>query len=253
VKERILANEGDSISASSESAPALADVADGIDQAITSRHSCRRFLPDKVTRQQIEHLLDVARWAPSGTNTQPWHVIVVAGAARDAMCDEIVCAASANPSPASSQGREYEYYPSDWFEPYLGRRRACGWGLYGCLGITRENKAGMTEQRLRNYRFFGAPVGLIVTIDRRLNRGSWMDLGMFIQNLSLSARGMGLHTCAQAAFADYHDIIRRHLAIDSEQIVVCGMAIGYRDPNAPENVWRTDRESVDRFTSWHGL
>lgn len=229
------------------------DIAADIDQAITSRHSCRRFLPDKVSRQQVAHLLNVARWAPSGTNTQPWQVAVVAGDARNQLCEAIMAEASTSPMPDKGHGREYEYYPTEWFEPYLGRRRACGWGLYRSLGLTRENKSGMTEQRLRNYLFFDAPIGLIITIDRRLNRGSWMDLGMFIQNISLSARGIGLHTCAQAAFADYHATIRRQLAIHDEQMIVCGMAIGYRDPEAPENIWRTGREPVEAFTSWHGF
>jgi nitroreductase len=209
-------------------------------------------LPTKVTRTQIAHLLDIARWAPSGTNTQPWQVYVVAGDARDKMCAEIVAEAARTPV-TDSKKREYEYYPTQWFEPYLGRRRACGWGLYGSLGITRDNKPGMARQRLRNFQFFDAPVGLIIAIDRRLNRGSWMDLGMFLQNVMVGAREMGLHTCSQAAFADFHDVIRQHVPIPDEHIVVCGMALGYRDPDAAENIWRTDRESVDAFTRWLGI
>ena len=228
----------------------LNDVATSVDNAIRSRHSVRSFLDRPVSRDAIEHILDVARFAPSGTNTQPWQVYVLGGAVKEALSAEILADHEVNPE---RQQREYEYYPTDWYEPYLSRRRACGWGLYGALGIERGQKDRMHAQRARNYTFFDAPVGLILTIERRLNTGSWMDLGMFMQNLMLSARGQGLHTCPQAAFANYHDIIRRHLPISGEEIVVCGMAVGYRNPDAPENIWRTDREPVSGFTQWVGL
>ena len=225
------------------------DVATSVDQAIRSRHSVRAFLPKPVPRSTVEHILDVARYAPSGTNTQPWIVYVPAPAVKDAMCAEILADYHANPE---REEREYEYYPTDWFEPYLGRRRACGWGLYGSLGIGREHKRRMHAQRGRNYVFFDAPVGLVFAIERRLNKGSWIDMGLFLQNVMLAARAQGLHTCPQAAFANYHTILRRHLRIPDSEIVVCGMAMGYRDPEAPENIWRTDRAPVESFTRWVG-
>jgi len=228
----------------------LNDVATSVDDAIRSRHSVRAFLDRPVSRETIEHILEVARFAPSGTNTQPWQVYVLGDAVKEALSAEILAEHEVDPE---RKQREYEYYPTDWYEPYLGRRRACGWGLYGALGIERGQKDRMHAQHARNYTFFDAPVGLILTIERRLNTGSWMDLGMFMQNLMLSARGQGLHTCPQAAFANYHDIIRRHLPISGEEIVVCGMAVGYRNPDAPENIWRTDREPVSGFTQWVGL
>ena len=228
----------------------LNDVATSIDDAIRSRHSVRAFLDRPVSRGHIEHILDVARYAPSGTNTQPWQVYVLAGEVKKALSAEILADYADNPE---REEREYEYYPTDWYEPYLGRRRACGWGLYGSLGIERGQKERMHAQRARNYLFFDAPVGLIFAIERRLNTGSWMDLGMFIQNVMLSARGQGLHTCPQAAFANYHKIIRRHLPVPDEEIVVCGMALGYRDPEAAENIWRTDRDPVAGFTRWLGF
>jgi nitroreductase len=228
----------------------LSDVASSIDDAIRSRHSVRAFLDRPVARQRIEHILDVARYAPSGTNTQPWHVYVITGEVKKALSAEILADHDENPE---REEREFEYYPTDWYEPYLGRRRACGWGLYGSLGIERGQKERMHAQRARNYLFFDAPVGLIFTIERRLNTGSWMDLGMFMQNVMLSARGQGLHTCPQAAFANYHKIIRRHLPVPDEEIVVCGMALGYRDPEAAENIWRTDRDPVAGFTRWLGF
>ena len=226
------------------------DVATSIDDAIRSRHSVRSFLDRSVARETIEEILEVARYAPSGTNTQPWLVYVLGGEVKKAMSAEILADHDVHPE---REEREYEYYPTDWFEPYLGRRRACGWGLYGSLGIERGQKDRMRDQRARNYTFFDAPIGLMFTIERRLTVGSWMDLGMFLQNVMLSARGHGLHTCPQAAFANYHSIIRRHLPIPDEEIVVCGMAVGYRDPQAPENIWRTDRDPVSGFTRWLGI
>ena len=227
-----------------------ADIARDVDEAITTRHSVRAFLDEPVEKKLIYHLLDVARYAPSGTNTQPWHVYVSAGDKKTAMCREILADYEAN---GERKEREYEYYPTDWYEPYLGRRRACGWGLYGSLGIGREDRERMAAQRGRNFVFFDAPVGLMFAIERRLETGSWMDLGMFIQSIMIAARGQGLHTCPQAAFANYHRIIRRHLPVPDDQIVVCGMAVGYRDPDAPENIWRTDREPVESFTRWVGF
>ncbi len=226
------------------------DIASTIAEAITSRHSVRAFLDQPVSRETIEHLLDLARYAPSGTNTQPWHVYVLGGDVKRDLSAAILTDYADNDE---RDEREYEYYPTDWYEPYLSRRRACGWGLYGSLGIERGDKERMQAQRGRNYIFFDAPVGLLFSIERRLNTGSWMDLGMFIQNVMLAARGEGLHTCPQAAFANYHSIIRRHLPIPGDEIVVCGMAVGYRDPDAPENIWRTDREPVAGFTQWFGF
>jgi nitroreductase len=221
-----------------------------VDEAITSRQSCRRFLDRQITREQVHHLLEVGRFAPSGSNVQPWKVYAIGGEKKEALCEEILEDYHAN---GERQEREYEYYPTDWFEPYLERRRACGWGLYGSLGITREQKDRMSRQRARNYIFFGAPVGLVFTINRRLNTGSWMDMGMFLQSVMLAARGQGLHTCAQASFANYPGILRRHLGIPGEEIVVCGMAVGYGDMGAPENRWRTDRAPVESFTRWVGF
>jgi len=227
-----------------------AHFAKDVDDAITSRQSVRRFTDEPVSREQVRHLLDVARFAPSGTNTQPWHVDVLVGASRDALCEEIMADYQAN---GERSNREYEYYPTQWFDPYLSRRRACGWGLYGSMGITREDKHLMHEQRGRNYVFFGAPLGMIFSIDRRLNVGSWMDMGMFLQNVMVAARAHGLHTCAQASFANYPEIVRRHCTIPDEHVVVCGMAVGYGVMDAPENVWRTEREPVEAFTRFHGF
>tara|TARA_R110000787_G_scaffold137458_25_gene250868 strand:+ start:14007 stop:14696 length:690 start_codon:yes stop_codon:yes gene_type:complete len=216
--------------------------------AITSRQSIRAFTDQPVDTGQIEELLRVARWAPSGSNIQPWKLHVLTGDARDRLVAAVMEAFEADPDCSD---REYEYYPTDWYDPYITRRRACGWGLYNAVGVQRGDSAGMKRQRARNYSFFDAPVGMIFTIEKRLNTGSWMDLGMFLQSLMIAARAAGLDTCAQAAFADYHAAIRTVLPIDEGEIVVCGLGLGYRDATAPENQWRTDREEVDVFTTWH--
>ena len=224
--------------------------AKNIDDAMTSRQSVRTYTDEAVSKADLHHILDVARYAPSGTNTQPWKVYAVGGAAKQALSAAIL---TEYQSHGERSTREYEYYPSDWFEPFLGRRRACGWGLYGSMGITRADKDLMAEQRGRNYLFFGAPAGLLFTINRRLNTGSWLDLGMFMQNVMTAARGRGLHTCAQASFADYPDIVRAHVNIADDEILVCGMAIGYGDLSTPENIWRTEREPVEGFAEFYGF
>ncbi|VVO43334.1 nitroreductase [Pseudomonas fluorescens] len=221
-----------------------------IDAAIRSRKSVRRFLPLSVPRHVIKHILDLAARAPSGNNVQPWHVHVVSGQAKQALCADLLVAAT---TQAEQHNAEYPYYPDNWFEPYQGRRRAVGFDLYEALGIERDDTLARHQQMLRNYQFFDAPVGLLISLDRRLNTGSFMDLGMFIQNIMLAARGQGLHTCAQAAFAWYHQVIRQHLPVADNDILVCGIALGHEDCNAPENNLETPREPVAGFASFHGF
>lgn len=221
-----------------------------VDVAIRSRKSVRRFLPLSIPRHQVEHILGVAARAPSGNNVQPWHVHVLTGDAKQALCTDILDAAR---TQTEQHGAEYSYYPDNWFEPYLGRRRASGFGLYETLGIARDDLQAREQQMQRNYQFFDAPVGLLISLDRRLNTGSYMDLGMFIQNILLAARAQGLHTCPQAAFAWYHRIVRRHVPLAENDILVCGIALGHEDREAPENMLKTAREPVANFTSFHGF
>ncbi len=218
-----------------------------VDAAITSRHSMRAFLPKPVPRETIEHILQVASRAPSGTNTQPWQVHVLSGAARDRLCQRIL-AVHNEPAVAAQHQEEYAYYPSEWVSPYIDRRRKVGWDLYGLLGIGKADKARMHQQHGRNYLFFDAPVGLIFTIDRVMKQGSWLDYGMFLQSLMIAARGQGLHTCPQAAFTQYHRLIAEELQLAPEQMLVCGMALGYADPAAIENSLVSEREPVSGFT-----
>ncbi|MES2933435.1 MAG: nitroreductase [Pseudomonadota bacterium] len=218
-----------------------------VDAAITSRRSIRKFLPTLVAREDIEQILAVAARAPSGTNTQPWKVIVLSGASKERLSTRIIQAYD-DPTLLSECVEEYNYYPRQWVSPYIERRRKVGWDLYALLGLTRDNKVGMREQQSRNYRFFDAPVGLIFTMDRIMEQGSWLDYGMFLQNIMVAARARGLDTCPQAAFMQFHRIISEELQIPHSEIVVCGMSLGYADLQKVENTLVTEREPVTGFT-----
>ena len=222
-----------------------------VDQAITSRMSVRAFLPDAVPRETLMQVLDAASRAPSGVNTQPWKVYVLQGETRDELVSK-VCAAHdavrADPALAAHYQEAYPYYPEKWVSPYIERRRENGWGLYGLLGIGKGDKDKMHAQHQRNYRFFDAPVGLMFTIDSVLGRGSLLDYGMFLQSIMVAARGHGLHTCPQAAWNGFAKIILPHIGAGEEEMLVCGMALGYADPSALVNSFHTPRESASQFT-----
>ena len=220
-----------------------------IDAAITSRRSIRAFLSTSVAREDIEAILQVAARAPSGTNTQPWKVYVLTGAIKEKLSSEILKVHS-DPALSKQHAEEYSYYPREWVSPYIDRRRKVGWDLYALLGLGRENKAGMHAQHGRNYQFFDAPVGLIFTIDRVMEQGSWLDYGMFLQNIMIAARGRGLDTCPQAAFTQFHKIIGEILALPDSEQVVCGMSLGYADPDKIENTLLTEREPVAGFVKF---
>lgn len=217
-----------------------------VDKAITSRRAVRAFLPTPIAREDIEAILEVAARAPSGTNTQPWKAYVLTGSCKERLSAEILRIYN-DPQQALEYTAEYRYYPRQWTSPYIERRRKVGWDLYSLLGLTRDNKAGMHAQHGRNFAFFDAPVGMIFTIDRVMERGSWLDYGMFLQNIMIAARGRGLDTCPQAAFASFHRIIAKELALPENEIVVCGMALGHADPDKIENTLVTEREPVSAF------
>lgn len=218
-----------------------------MERAITSRRSIRAFLPEPVPRATVEHLLRVASRAPSGSNIQPWRVHVLLGAALAGLTNDLLALHEAG----EPTRREYDYYPTKWRSPYIERRRKTGWGLYALAGIERGDHVAGDRQRGLNYRFFGAPVGLIFAIDRDLKRGSWLDFGMFLQNIMVAARGRGLDTCPQAALANFPAVTRRHLGISIDQMIVCGMALGRADLNAPTNTFVTEREELSTFVTVH--
>lgn len=222
-------------------------------EAITSRMSVRAFTKENVSKEVILKLLNISARAPSGTNTQPWKVYVVEGAPFRDLCEK-VCAAydsiAANPELAKEYQPAYEYYPAKWFSPYIDRRRENGWGLYGLLGITKGDKDKMHAQHRKNFEAFGAPVCLFFTIDKELGRGSMLDYGMFLQNIMVAARGEGLDTCPQAAWNDYAKIILPAIGAKENEMLVCGMALGYADKADIVNTFITPRVNAEDFTTW---
>jgi nitroreductase len=221
--------------------------------AIESRFSARAFLPTPVPRATIEKMLALASRAASGTNTQPWKVYVLQGASRDTLVGKVCAAHDAiyrDPSVGAEYREEYDYYPEKWVSPYIDRRRENGWSLYGLLGIAKGEKDKMHAQHQRNFRFFDAPVGLMFTLDRVMGRGSLVDYGMFLQTFMLAARAEGLHTCPQAAWNGFAKIILPHVGAGPDEMLVCGMSLGYADVDAPVNGFHTPREPVQAFTTW---
>lgn len=215
---------------------------------MAGRHAVRAFLPTEVPRAAIADIVNIAARAPSGTNLQPWRVHVLTGATRQTLVDA-VCAAYDAAAPGHTA--EYDYYPAEFFEPYLTRRRKIGWDLYGLLGIRKGDAERMKAQMRRNLEFFGAPVGLIFSIDRRMGQGGWLDYGMFLQNVMLAARARGLDTCPQVAWLDYHRIIADVLGFGPHEQLVCGMSLGHADPAAIENSLRTERAGLAEFVVFH--
>jgi nitroreductase len=219
-------------------------------EALATRSSKRAFLDRPVPRETVERILALAGLAPSGSNIQPWQVQVVSSAVRDRICQDVTRAAR---EERGQHHREYNYYPEPWREPYLSRRRACGWGLYGLLGIRKGDREAGERQELRNYQFFGAPVGMFFYIDRDLQPGSWLDYGMFLQSIMLLARDFGLDTCPQAAWAHFHRVVAAHLSPPAGQMLVCGMALGYADPADPVNAFRPERLPVAEYARFLGF
>ena len=222
-----------------------------VHDAIMTRRSIRRFLSTPVPMKSLHRILEGAATAPSGHNIQPWKVYAVAGAVKDALSADILKAIATE--PAASHIPEYDYYPIEWVEPFIGRRRKLGHELYAILGIGREDKAAREKQMLENFKFFGAPVGLFVTFDRRCAAGTFMDVGMFIENILIGARGEGLDTCGQAAFINFHKVVRKHLPLADTEMLACGISIGFADPDAPENKLKPEKLPVDQFTTFLGF
>ena len=219
-----------------------------IDRTIASRFACREFSDRSVPRRTIEEILRVARFAPSGANIQPWHVYALAGEMKRKVSASLL---DAHRTARDEHVSEYKYYASDLPSPYVGRRQEFGRIFYGALGIAQADVEGRVNQTAKNYTFFGAPVGLIVTIDRRLEVGSWLDLGMFVQNVMLAAAGRGFQSCPQETFSKYHKILRSLLSIPEEQMVVCGISIGCAKSETKARLM--PRADVQEFASFAGF
>jgi nitroreductase len=229
----------------------VSDAAAAVDEAINSRQSVRAFLPTPVDRATVEKLLQLASRAASGSNIQPWRVRVVAGEVKEKLTKAILDAVVRD--GFEPYQREWNYYPVNWREPFLSRRRKIGWDMYNLLGVAKGDFEGTHRARLRNYEFFGAPVGMMFTLDEDLEIGSFLDLGIYLGTLMVAARGHGLHTCPQAAFADFHKIIRPILNIGEKEVIICGLGLGHIDGDAPVNKLETARAPLADFASFDGF
>lgn len=225
---------------------AVAAAAPVVGETIRSRHATRAFLAQPVSRAVVEDILRLAACSPSGTNTQPWRVHVVMGASRERLV-RAVCAAY-DADPQHIEGAIYQHLDG---EPYLSRKRALGKAMYGLIGINKGETAKMQAQHRRNFEFFGAPVGLLVTIDKRLGNGSWLDTGMFMQTLMLAARAHGLDSCPQAVWVHHESVVARAVGWPEHERLVSGIALGYADPVYPENGLRSERVPVEEFAAFH--
>jgi nitroreductase len=219
-------------------------------ELLKARISIRVFQSTPVSREQVHALLDAARWAPSGGNLQPWKVIAVSGPAKEKVVNLAVQTLLKN--PAGEVGA-HPVYPEKLEEPYRSRRFKIGEDMYALLGIARENRPARLAWFARNYSFFGAPVGLFFIIDRKMGHGQWAHLGMFMQSLALAAQDQGLATCMQESWAMLRDTLHAHFKLPENEMIYCGMALGYADTEAPVNSLRSDREPVEGFATFDGF
>jgi len=220
-----------------------------VSEAVLSRISCRGFRSEPVPGEVLRDILKRARHAPSGGNLQPWHLYAVAGEKLDGLEADVLARFADHPH---GEGSEYRIYPEHLKEPYRSRRFKCGEDLYALLNIERSDKARRRIQFRENFRFFGAPLGLFIYIDRQMQPGQWADVGMFVQTIMLLAREHGLHTCPQEAWAMFHETVARHLHPPPELMLFCGVAMGYMETDHPLNAVRTQRAPLEEFCTFIG-
>lgn len=218
-----------------------------VSEAVNSRRSMRVFKPDPVAKADLEWIIENANRSASNGNLQPWKLYVTMGAARKRLSAAILSAMDAGDN---GPGAEYNVYPQEMTPVYDARRKLVGKQLYTLLGVPRGDAAGMMKQFRKNYEFFDAPVGMILSVEKRMGNGQWIDCGVFLDQLMLLAREKGLHTCPQAAFSRYQHVVRRELNIPEDQTVICGLALGYADPDVVPNSLITDRAPIQDFTTW---
>ncbi|RFQ06071.1 nitroreductase [Pseudomonas putida] len=219
-------------------------------EAVRNRHSTRAFQQRPVDEGLLRDIVDAARYSPSSGNLQPWRLIVLAGGHLQTLKDEVAHTLALHPR---GEGMGYPIYPENLKTTYQARRAKCGEDLYATLGVARDDKAGRGKQFSKNFTFFGAPVGMILAVDRSMGAGQWADLGMFLQTLMLLAQERGLASCPQACWTLVHKTIERHLELPEELMVFCGVALGYPDAEHPINTLRTERASLDDIAEFRGF
>jgi len=215
-----------------------------VSEALATRKSVRAFKPDPVPAGTIRAILEQAARAPSGGNLQPWKVYALLGDARDELVRRV---AERRKEKAMGELPEYHIYPPGLTEPYKTRRFRIGEAMYATMNIPREDKMARLGFFQGNWEFFGAPVGLIFTIDRQMQQGQWSDLGMYLQSIMLLAREYGLHTCPQEAWAVWHSVIRDYLSVPENEMIFCGMAIGHADESHPVNGLVSERAPLEEY------
>jgi len=220
--------------------------------AVRSRRSVRGFLDKPVDAELLKELLEVALRSPSGTNIQPWHLHVLTGDALKTFSKKMTQTfLDTSADPAKSETWEFDYYPKKFTEPYLSRRRKVGFDLYSLAGVERGDIEGSLRQMSLNYQFFGAPVGIIITVYPESATGALVDVGCLLQTIMLAARQYGLHSCPQAAWAAFPEQVKDALGLANSEKVMVGLALGYEDPDAAVNQLVTERESLDKCASFH--
>lgn len=210
---------------------------------ITQRCSTRAFLPAPVPDALLERLLQAARQAPSGGNLQPGQLIAVRGEARQRLSTALLNDFESK----APECEDYGYFPRPMPMQLRKRQVAAAQALYSALGVARDDRAGRDAQFARNYRFFDAPVALVVTIDSHFGPGGYMDLGMTLYGLQLAAAATGLGSCAIGALASYPATVRRVLGLPEHRHIVCGMALGWADDTAPINQTQTSRAPLGEW------
>lgn len=246
-----MSNETESCRILYDKVPMSQQIEDGhsmnVIDSLNKRKSVRAFLDRAVEREKIITILESAKWAPSGVNMQPFDVCVVSGQKKIDLEKKMLEAFNKH----QNEPMDYQYYPSEWKEPYKSRRKEMGLLMYQTLGIKREDKERQMEQWKRNYIAFGAPTVLYFFIDPVLEKGSYLDYGMFLQSVMLVATELGLGTCPMASLAEFPSIVKDELDVDRSKILLCAMALGYEDKHAAVNSFRTDRVSLDEFCKFY--
>ena len=221
-----------------------------VQEAIRTRQSCRQFSDKPVPQVLVRKILETARWSPSGSNVQPWHIDVMTGDVLQGLVDRVMAQDHLFPK---GEGAEYPIHPENLIDPYNARRWECAEDMYGSVNIARDDRAGRIHQYSQNLRFFGAPVGFMYTIHRSMGQGHWADMGRLLQSVMLTARAEGLHTCPQQVWAMWPKTVSEYLKVPDDRMIFCGMGLGYMDTDHPINNWRTTRQDIDDFTTFAGF